>query len=108
MGAIAADAFDAPADYLGRTIEIAGDELTGPQMAEVFGRAAGRPVRFVSQPIEEVRAQSEEMAVMFDWFNTVGFTADLTDLRGRHPHLTTLEDWVSEHWSAPAEPTPTV
>ncbi len=108
IGGIAADVFDAPADYLGRTLEIAGDELTGPQMAEVFARAAGRPVRFVSQPIEEVRVLSEEMAVMFDWFNTVGFRADLTGLRGRHPHLTTLEGWVSEHWSVPAEPAPTV
>ncbi|MEU8955272.1 NmrA family NAD(P)-binding protein [Streptomyces sp. NPDC048518] len=43
IGVIAAAAFDAPADYLGRTIEIAGDEATGPQMAEIFGRAAGRP-----------------------------------------------------------------
>ncbi|MEU8700844.1 NmrA/HSCARG family protein [Streptomyces sp. NPDC048680] len=104
IGNIAAEAFGAPADYLGRTVEIAGDELTGPEMAEVFSRAAGRPVRFDSQPIEQVRAFSEEMAAMFDWFDTVGFAADLAALRDRHPYLTTLEGWVGEHWSAPAEP----
>ncbi|MFF4508834.1 NmrA/HSCARG family protein [Streptomyces sp. NPDC001401] len=102
IGAIAADAFDAPADYLGRTIEIAADELTGPQMAEVFAGVSGRAVRFVAQPIEQVRALSEEMAAMFDWFNTVGFRADLPALRTRHPHLTTLQVWASEHWSVPA------
>jgi len=107
IGAIAADAFDTPAEYLGRTIEIAADELTGPQMAEVFARVAGRPVRFDSQPIEQVRAHSEELAAMFDWFNTVGFRADLTALLNRHPDLMTLEAWAREHWSAPAEPAPT-
>lgn len=107
IGNIAAEAFDAPADYLGRAIELAGDELTGPQMAEVFSRAAGRPVRFDSQPVEQVRAFSEEMAAMFDWFNTVGFVADLPGLRARHPYLTTLEGWVGEHWSVPAGPTTT-
>ncbi|MFJ1926992.1 MULTISPECIES: NmrA/HSCARG family protein [unclassified Streptomyces] len=104
IGNIAAEAFGAPADYLGRVVEIAGDELTGPQMAEVFSRAAGRPVRFDSQPIEQVRAFSEEMAAMFDWFNTVGFVADLATLRDRHPYLTTLEGWVRDHWPVPEEP----
>ncbi|MFG2660184.1 NmrA/HSCARG family protein [Streptomyces sp. NPDC048425] len=106
IGTLAADAFDSPADYLGRTIEIAGDELTGPQMADVFARAADRPVRFVSQPIEEIRAHSEEMAAMFDWFNTVGFRADLAALRAGRTSLASLEDWVSAHWSTPTEPTP--
>ncbi|MGW1507361.1 NmrA/HSCARG family protein [Streptomyces mirabilis] len=104
IGAFAADAFDAPADYLARTIEIAADELTGPQMAEVFARAAGRPVRFHAQPIEQIRAYSEEMAAMFDWFNTVGFRADVATLREHHPELTTLATWVRHHWSTPTEP----
>lgn len=103
IGGIAADAFDAPADYLGRSIEIAGDELTGPQMADVFARVAGRPVRFATQPIEQVRVHSEEMAAMFDWFNTVGFRADLPALRDQHGDLTTLDDWARKHWTAPAE-----
>lgn len=105
IGAFAADAFDAPADYLGRTVELAADALTGPQMAEVFARAAGRPVRFHTQPTEELRAHSGEMAAMFDWFNTVGFRADPAALREHHPGLTTLAAWVRDHWSAPVEPT---
>ncbi|MFC8664972.1 hypothetical protein [Streptomyces sp. NPDC057199] len=35
-------------------------------MAEVFARAAGRPVCFHTLPIEQFRARSEEMATMFD------------------------------------------
>jgi uncharacterized protein YbjT (DUF2867 family) len=101
IGVFAADAFDAPAGHIGRSIEIAGDELTGAQMAEVFARAAGRPVRFHSQPIAQAREFSDELAVMFDWFNTVGFRADLAGLRTRHPNLITLETWVSKHWTVP-------
>jgi hypothetical protein len=41
---------------------------------------------------------------MFDWFNTVGFKADLATLRAQHPGLTSLEAWVGEYWSAPAVP----
>uniref|UniRef100_A0AAU3H2Y2 NmrA/HSCARG family protein n=1 Tax=Streptomyces sp. NBC_01401 TaxID=2903854 RepID=A0AAU3H2Y2_9ACTN len=104
IGGIAADAFDAPADSTGRTVEIAADELTGPQLAEAFARVAARPVRFTSQPIEQARALSEELAAMFDWFNTVGFKADLATLRAQHPGLTTLEAWAGKHWSAPAAP----
>ncbi|MFG3137280.1 NmrA family NAD(P)-binding protein [Streptomyces sp. NPDC048211] len=106
IGTLAADAFDAPADHLGRTIEIAGDELTGPQIAEVFAHAAGLPVRFVPQPIEHIRAHSEEMAAMFDWFNTIGFRADVPALRAARTPLATLQDWVGAHWSTPTEPTP--
>ncbi|MFF9212849.1 MULTISPECIES: hypothetical protein [unclassified Streptomyces] len=84
-GTFAADAFDALADHLGRTIEIAGDELTGPRIAEVFARAADRPVRFAPQPIEQIRAHSEEMAEMFDWFITIGFRADVLALRAARP-----------------------
>ncbi|WP_328307074.1 alpha/beta fold hydrolase [Streptomyces sp. NBC_00442] len=104
IGAIAAEAFDTPDEYLGRTVEIAGDELTGPQMAGVFARVAVRPVRFAPTPIERIRAHSEEMAAMFDWFDTVGFRADVEALRARYPRMTTLADWAGEHWSMPAEP----
>jgi len=106
IGSIAADAFDAPADYLGRAIEIAADELTGPQMADVFARVADRPVRFDSQPIEQVRVHSAELAAMFDWFNTVGFRADLAALHARHPGLTRLDAWAGKHWTVPAEHAP--
>lgn len=104
IGAFAADAFDAPAEHLGRTVELAADELTGPQMAEVFARAAGRPVRFRSQPVEEVRQYSEEMAAMFEWFDSVGFRADVPAMRARRPQLATLEDWARKEWTVPAEP----
>ncbi|MEU5192053.1 NmrA/HSCARG family protein [Streptomyces klenkii] len=103
IGVFAADAFDNAAEFTGKQLEIAGDALTGPQMAEVFARAAGEPVRFVSQPAEALRAFSEEAAIMFGWFNDHGYIADLPALRASHPDLITLERWVAENWTAPAK-----
>ncbi|MFF7335766.1 NmrA/HSCARG family protein [Streptomyces sp. NPDC008163] len=101
IGALAAAAFAAPADYLGRIVEMAGDALTGPQIAEVFARAAGHPVRFAPMPVGQLRAHSEEMGAMFAWFNEVGFRAEADDLRRALPAPVTLESWVAEHWSVP-------
>src|ERR1022692_79756 len=45
IGAFAAIAFDRPDQFLGRTVEIAGDVLTPPQIAETFGRVCGLGLR---------------------------------------------------------------
>src|SRR5213594_2977745 len=73
IGLFAADAFDNPQDYVGRQLEIASDELTGPQMAEVFERISGIPTRFHEQDLEQLRQFSTETAVMFEWLDQEGY-----------------------------------
>ncbi|AYY12628.1 NmrA/HSCARG family protein [Actinobacteria bacterium YIM 96077] len=101
IGAFAADAFDDPAAWLDRQVEIAGDELTGPQMAAAFERVSGIPTRFEQQPIEQLRAVREDLASMFDWFDHAGYRADLPGLRRIRPDLIDLETWLRTNWSAP-------
>ncbi len=55
IGAFAALAFAAPAQWIGRAIDLAGDELTMPQAGECFGRVIGRPVQYVQVPMAEFR-----------------------------------------------------
>lgn len=50
VGAFAALAFGNPASLRGTQLELAGDELTGPQIAALFGELAGMPARFESSP----------------------------------------------------------
>ncbi|HEV8339561.1 MAG TPA: NmrA/HSCARG family protein [bacterium] len=38
-------AFEDPEGYIGKSIDLAGDQLTEPQVAEVFSTVIGRPVR---------------------------------------------------------------
>jgi uncharacterized protein YbjT (DUF2867 family) len=102
IGAFAADAFDDPAAWLDRQVEIASEELTGPQMAEAFERASGIPARYQQLPIEPLRAARDDLAAMFDWFERDGYHADLPELRRIRPNLTTLETWLRTNWTAPA------
>lgn len=101
IAAFAADAFDDPAAWAGRQVEIAGDELTGPQMAEAFARVSGVPTRYEYLPIERLRAVREDLAIMFDWFDREGYRADLPELRRLRPDLITLETWLRANWTAP-------
>jgi uncharacterized protein YbjT (DUF2867 family) len=95
IGAFAAIAFDRPGQFLGRTVEIAGDVLTPPQIAETFSRVCGLPARFRQTPIEQVRAFDAQLAQMFTFFNEhPPELSDLSVLRAEHPDLMRLETWL--------------
>jgi len=94
VGAFAAMAFDRPAEFAGKAIELAGDSLTMPQVAAAMSRVTGQPVRFVEQPLDQVRSYSPEIAAMYTWFNDHGYKADIPALRALHPGLMTFETWL--------------
>nr|5F5N_A Chain A, Monooxygenase [Micromonospora okii]5F5N_B Chain B, Monooxygenase [Micromonospora okii] len=99
IGVFAATAFDDPDTYVGAALELAGDELTGPELAARFGELAGMPARFEERSLDEAAADpwipySHEIAVMFEWFQTDGYAADIAALRARHPGLRTFADWL--------------
>ena len=101
IAGFAADAFEDPDTWLGRQVEIAGDELTGPQMAEAFARVAGIPARYQELPIDQLRAVRPDLAAMFDFFNDRGYRADLPALRRIRKDLVSLEDFLRTSWTAP-------
>ena len=91
-------AFEKHAELNGREIDIAGDEKTMTEIARILGEAAGRTIHFVSQPIEEVRKQSEDWATMLEWFERVGYEAPI-DANARESGIrpTTLAEWSRAH-----------
>jgi uncharacterized protein YbjT (DUF2867 family) len=70
-------AFERHDQLAGRAFDLAGDELTMPKTAEIISRVARRPVAFVQVPIAEVRKFSEDWALMLEWFDAVGYNADI-------------------------------
>jgi uncharacterized protein YbjT (DUF2867 family) len=70
-------AFERHAELNGQSIDIAGDSLTMPEAAAIISRAAGRTVTHFQVPIEEVRKFSEDFALMLEWFDRVGYEADI-------------------------------
>ena len=95
IGAFAALAFADPDQWLGRELELAGDELTMEQTAALFSRVIGRPVQYVQAPMEQARQRmGEDGVLMFNWLSRVGFEADIPALRALYPGLTSLETWI--------------
>jgi uncharacterized protein YbjT (DUF2867 family) len=84
-----------------REIDLAGDVRTMPQAAEILTKALARSIEFVQAPIEPVRQYSKEMALMLEWFDRVGYSADIAGLEREFGRtLTKLPDWARRHASA--------
>jgi uncharacterized protein YbjT (DUF2867 family) len=98
IGAFAAIAFEHPDEWIGREVDLAGDEQTMPEIAETFGHVIGREVEYYQVPWDQFEEQmGEENAVMYRWFNDVGYEADIAALRQEYPELTTFERYLRSH-----------
>ncbi|HKA35180.1 MAG TPA: NmrA/HSCARG family protein [Thermoanaerobaculia bacterium] len=101
IGKYGAWAFENPEKLNRREIDIAGDALTIPQTAKIISEAKGKPVEFLRVPIEEVRKGSADFAAMLEWFDRVGYDADIpATSRESGIRPTTFQDWASKTtWS---------
>ncbi|WP_040810949.1 NmrA/HSCARG family protein [Nocardia concava] len=96
IGRFAAVAFERPGEFIGRTVDLAGDALTPVQIAETFARTAGLTPRTVQVPVEQIRAFDEQVGKMFAYFNSHPEPpVDLAALRADLPELMTLEAWIA-------------
>jgi uncharacterized protein YbjT (DUF2867 family) len=100
IGAFAALAFERPDEYLGKTIEIAGDAPTPRQIAASISRAIGRSIPYVQVPMETLRQQNKQMARAFEYLNEVGYTTDIAALRKQHPGLMDFDTWLQKEGKA--------
>jgi uncharacterized protein YbjT (DUF2867 family) len=107
IGAFAALAFQNPSKWAGRTIELAGDELTMQRVAETLSRVVGRNVIYVQVPWDQFRQNAgEEMTKMYRWFNCVGYHVDIATLRMEYSNLSTLEKALRQQdWTGAAAAT---
>ncbi|MBO0781084.1 MAG: NmrA/HSCARG family protein [Ktedonobacteraceae bacterium] len=94
IGAFVALAFDRPDEYLGKTIEIAGDALTMPQIAAAISRVLGRSIPYVQISIETVRQQNADVALVYDFVNEGSLQVDISALRHLHPGLLDFDTWL--------------
>ena len=99
-------AFANPEQYLGKTIELAGDALTESQTADTFAKVLGRPVKLTARTGGNGRRSDEEMDAMFNFFNGEAYDADIPALRKLHPGLLTLEQYLRKNGWENAEPMP--
>ena len=98
IGAFVTAVIERGDSVFGRRFDIAGDELTGNLAAAILSKATGREIRYEGFPPDVLRAQSEDTARMFEWFDTKGYEADIKSLRLDFPEVTwhTFEQWAGE------------
>ena len=75
--------------FLGKRIDIASDELTGAMAAAAISEVSGRHIEYSALPIDALRQRNEDQARMFEWFDRVGYDADIVGLRSLYPEV----DW---------------
>src|ERR1700726_1489784 len=98
IGWFGARAFTDAAVLNGREIDLAGDVRTMPETAKVLSEALDRRIAFAQTPIEQVRQYSKDTAVMLEWFDRVGYSADIAGLEREFGRaLTKLPDWARRH-----------
>jgi len=101
IGSFVALALERPTEWLGRSVDVAGDDLTMSQIAATVGRIAGKPVRYEQVPWSEFEATSDkDIARMYRWFEAVGYSVDLSKLRALHPFLSTFANYLrARRWT---------
>jgi len=100
IGVFAKLAFRHPEEWRGKTVEIAGDAVTPPEIASAISKAVGLHVRHVQLSIESVRQHNETIARLYEWLNGESYEVDYPALRELHPNLMTFEAWLEKKGKA--------
>ena len=102
IGDFAAALIERRETVFGKRYNIAGDELALADAAKKASLSMGREIAAQSYPVEGLKAQSEDMGLMFEWFDATGYTADISKLKSEFPEVNWLSfsDWLSlQDWS---------
>ncbi len=105
IGGCAYGIFKKGAEFVGKTVGIAGEHLTGAQMAAALGRALGREVRYNAVPPEVYRGfgfpGAEDLGNMFqfkrDFEADYCGARDLAVARSLNPALQTFDQWLARN-----------
>jgi uncharacterized protein YbjT (DUF2867 family) len=98
IAAFAAHALENREQFLGKRIDLASDARTPVEIANVLSRASGRKIQHVQVPIEQLRGVSEDLALMFEFFNRKYVGGDPVALRRDYPSVGwhTFEQWAEK------------
>jgi uncharacterized protein YbjT (DUF2867 family) len=96
IGKFGALAFENHEKMNGVALDISGDQRTMPEVADIISRAMDKRITFDSRPIEEVKNWNEDIAIMLEWFDRVGYCADIEGLERTYGFkLIKLPEWAS-------------
>jgi uncharacterized protein YbjT (DUF2867 family) len=107
IGKCAYGIFKRGLEFVGQTLGVAGEHLTGAEMAAALGRALGQEVRYNAVPFDVYRGLgfpgAEDLGNMFQFkydFNEVFCGArNLGVARALNPSLQTFDQWLAQNKS---------
>jgi uncharacterized protein YbjT (DUF2867 family) len=101
IGAFVALACQHPGKSIGRTFEIAGDELSMTEIAQRFSHMLGHEVKYVQLPWEDFEKRIDPAHFkMFQWFDREAYKVDISAVRQDLPQLHSFERWLQTTWRA--------
>lgn len=96
IGVVAAALLVDPSVIDGAAIEIAGDVLTGEEIADRIGEHLGRPARYEALPLDAL-GDAADLKAMFRWLaETPAYRADLASTRAVDPGVLDLTGWLGQ------------
>ena len=98
IGSLASFIIDHRETFVGKRIEIASDTTTSAEETELLSKALGKKIEYFEVPMEQIRAMSDDFAIMYEWFIKHGYHVDTDALRKDYPQVGwhTLESWIGE------------
>jgi uncharacterized protein YbjT (DUF2867 family) len=101
VGRLVAPMFEQPAQYIGKVVKLAGDELPAADYAAMMSRATGADVRYSHVPRETFAALgfpgAEDLADMFEYYrlHIPSRLRDIDTCRAIAPEVQSFETWVT-------------
>ncbi len=82
--------------------DIAGDAVTMLEAAAALSPVVGKTLGYQEVPIDIVRKQSEDVALMNEWFDKVGYSVDIASQERTYGiRALTLAEWIRTQPSRP-------
>ncbi|MER8483471.1 NmrA/HSCARG family protein [Mesorhizobium sp. M1322] len=103
IGAFVAALVERRERVFGKRFDFAGSELSGEDQAKILSQAIGHLISYQEIPIAAARQQSEDTALMFEWFDRVGYDVDIAALHRDFHEVRwhSFADWAREFdWRA--------
>ena len=103
VGPIVAAMFEEPAQWIGKVVKLAADEIPASEYAAIMSRATGATIRYAHVPREVFAALgfpgAEDLADMFEYYrlHIPSRLEDIETCRTLAPGLQSFETWVGRN-----------
>lgn len=97
---VAVYALENPEEMNGKRFDLAGDTLTGPEIAAALSEITGRQIGYYDVP--KTAVDNEDLRLMYEWYEAERPTVDIEGLKATFPdiHFYTWREWLeSQNWN---------